>query len=171
MKRVQKNVLGFLLAIVLVVVGSPISVHAEEAVQQMEIQKNVSDAAKRTPVYKGLYDFEVPGGVRANRITSVSLGATPRSNEILIDVSTSTNFAAKKIGVRDVYVQEKVWYGWKTIAQAADYDESTSLFSAQIHCTNAEKGKTYRILCTHYATDSSGAEYTQANQTEEFVYN
>lgn len=170
MKRVQKNVLGFLLAVVLVVVGSPIHVHAEEEVWQMEIQRNVSDTEKKTPAYKGLYDFEIPGGVRANRIASVSLGATPKSNEILIDVSTSTNFVAKKVGVRDVYVQEKVWYGWKTIAQAADYDENTSLFSAQIHCTNAEKGKTYRVLCTHYATDSSGAEYTQTNETQEFVY-
>ncbi len=169
MKRVQKNVLGFLLTVVFVVVGSPIPVHAEEAIQQMEIQRNVSDPSQ--PTYHGLYDLELPKGVRANRISAASLGVTPRSDEILIEVGTSTNFVAKKIGVKDLFVQEKVWYGWKTIAQAADYDENTSSFGGQVHCTNAEKGKTYRVVCTHYAIDSNGAERTLANESEEFVYN
>jgi len=165
-----KKILGLTLAIVLAVVANPVSVSAKESVQNMVIIGEHGDE-HTFKSYEGENNFETSKMARSGGIVAASLVVTPRSNEIYIAMSTTTSFIASKVGVKNVYVQEKVWYGWKTIAQAADYDTNSNVFGGSCKCTNATKGKTYRVLCTHYAIESNGTEHTVANQSEEFVYN
>ena len=169
--KFTKRFLGVALSMMVAVVSNPMNVSAEEAVQTMQIIEVNSEVEDTEVTYEGVNNFEQSQLMRGSSITGANLTVTPRTSEILIEFSTTCSFTATKVGVRDVYVQEKVWYGWKTIAQAADYDTNSNFFSGQASCTNAEKGKTYRVLCTHYAIDSNGTEHTASNQSEEFVYN
>lgn len=166
-----KKILGLGLAIVLAFTANPVSVSAKEIIETMKVVNCEVIGGDNDVVYEGENDFEMSKYARGNSIISASLRVTPRTDEILIEVVTGCSFVASKVGVRDIYVQEKVWYGWKTIAQAAGYSENLTTYSGQCHCTNATKGKTYRVLCTHYAIESNGTEHTVANQSEEFVYN
>lgn len=169
--KLTKRFLGLALTLMVATVSTPMNVFAEESVQTMQIVETNPEVNNVEETYEGLNNFEQSPYMRGNSIIGANLTVTPRTNEILISMSTTANFTATKIGVREVYVQEKVWYGWKTIAQAADYTTNTNAFGGEASCTNAEKGKTYRVLCTHYAIDSNGIEHTASNQSTEFVYN
>ena len=172
MRIVKRNIMGLLLSLVLIVSCS-INVMAADVVQNMEFQQICLDGMGENDqvVYEGIYNCKNSPLMRSPIISAASLRVTPRSNEIYIEITTSCNFTATKVGVSDVLVQEKVWYGWKTIASGSDYELNSTSFSGSTHCTTAQKGKTYRVLCTHYAIESNGTKHTVANQSEEFVYN
>lgn len=169
--KFAKRFLGIALSMVIAMIGNSMTVSAEELVQTMQITEMNSVAEDVEVVYEGINNFERSVQSRGNGIISATLNVTPRTNEILIEMSTTCSFIATKVGVKNVYVQEKVWYGWKTIAKAADYAANSNTFGGDASCTNAEKGKTYRVLCTHYAIESNGTEHIVENQSEEFVYN
>lgn len=169
--KLTKSILGIALSMVIAIVSSPMNVSAEEAVRVMQIVEVNEATDEAGTVYEGVNNFTKSQNMRGNTIATANLTVTPRTNEILVSVSTIASFTATKIGVKELYVQEKVWYGWKTIAQAADYNVNSNAFGGQVSCTNATKGKTYRVLCTHYAIESNGTEHIVANQSEEFVYN
>ena len=83
--------------------------------------------------------------------------------------TTSSAGPAKVIGVKDIKVQQKVWYGWKTVF-ISDGTESNdrSTFAADLVYPDAIKDKTYRVICTHYA-DVDGYEEV-VNDTGAFKY-
>lgn len=157
MNSLKSKMLGLLLAVVVVCFNNPAQAFAADGNGAVS--------------YQGLYNVETSVQMRAPNITSASLGVTPRSNEILVEVYTGCNFVAKEIGTRNVYVQEKVWYGWKTIAQASNSEKNATSCAFSAHCTNATKGETYRVICTHYAIESNGTEHKIDNESETFVYN
>lgn len=169
--KFTKRFLGLALSMIVAITGSSMTASAETLVQTMQMAEADVLVKSVENVYEGVNNFERLVQSRGNGIIAASLNVTPRTSDILIDVSTTCSFIASKVGVREVYVQEKVWYGWKTIAQAADYNTNSNVFSGETSCTNAVKGKTYRVLCTHYAIESNGTEHTVSNQSEEFVYN
>lgn len=169
--RNVKRFLGLALAAILAFTVNPVSVSAKESVENMNVVAESNNIIEEDVVYEGESNFEMSRMARGSSISAASLRVTPRTDEILIEMITGCSFVASKVGVRDVYVQEKVWYGWKTIAQAADYNTNVTSFVGSCHCTNATKGKTYRVLCTHYAIESNGTEHVVENQSEEFVYN
>ncbi len=83
--------------------------------------------------------------------------------------TTSCVGPAKVIGVKDIKVQQKVWYGWKTVFTsdgAESYD--CSIFGADLVYPDAIKDKTYRVICTHYA-DQDGYEEVE-NDTGAFKF-
>lgn len=175
MKRLLKRLIGIGLAsMMLVLVNSPINVLAADSVEILQAI-TVSDAeiiSEDAVVYEGIYNFEGSAFARGNNIATASLKITPRSDEILIECITSCTFDATRIGVRDLYVQEKTWYGWKTIAYLSDtYLEDIGSYSFSTHCRTAQKGETYRVLCTHYAFEEDGTEHIVENESEEFLYN
>jgi len=86
-----------------------------------------------------------------------------------IDISTGAVGTASVIGVKDIKIQKKVWYGWSTVAicDGAESHDHT-MMGISIPYANAEKGATYRITCIHYA-DVDG--YIEGeNDTGAFVY-
>lgn len=175
MKRLLKRLIGIGLAsVILMMVNRPMNALAADSVEIIQINSlsNEETIPEDAVVYEGIYNFEGSQFERGNNITTASLKVTPRSDEIIIEVITSCSFNATRIGVRNVYVQEKVWYGWKTIAFLENaYEENSGSYAGGGPCKTAEKGKTYRVLCTHYAIESNGTEHIVENQSEEFVYN
>ncbi|MBQ2804138.1 MAG: hypothetical protein IJF07_09605 [Lachnospiraceae bacterium] len=91
------------------------------------------------------------------------------SDGMLIEMNTDTVSQASVIGVKDIKIEKKVWYGWKTVAVAdGAEDTNTNSFLCHVVYANAEVGETYRVTCTHYA-DVDG--YTEAvHQSGEFVF-
>ena len=83
--------------------------------------------------------------------------------------TTSCIGAAKVIGVKDIKVQQKMWYGWKTVLTsdgAESYD--SAIFAADLKYADAIKDRTYRVICTHYA-DLDGYEEA-VNDTGAFKF-
>lgn len=69
-----------------------------------------------------------------------------------MDIITGTVGVASVLGIKDVVVKKKVWYGWKTVAissGAEDYNQTS--FGISLTYSDAEYGETYRITCVHYA--------------------
>lgn len=88
---------------------------------------------------------------------------------LVMTFTTSSAEPAKVIGVKDIKVQQKVWYGWKTVL-ISDGTElyDSSIFAADLIYSDAIKDKTYRVICTHYA-DVDGYEEV-VNDTGAFKY-
>ena len=56
------------------------------------------------------------------------------------------------IGVKDIKVQQKVWYGWKTVLTSDGAEnQNENMFMGELTYPDAEVGKTYRVTCIHYA--------------------
>ena len=56
------------------------------------------------------------------------------------------------IGVKDIKVQQKMWYGWKTVMTSNGAEnQNDAVFCTSLTYPDAVNGKTYRVLCTHYA--------------------
>lgn len=87
-----------------------------------------------------------------------------------IDIATGAVGVASVLGVKDVKIQKKTWYGgWKTVATSSGGEsKDRSTMGITILYGNAEKDATYRILCVHYA-DVDG--YTECdNDSGSFVF-
>lgn len=74
------------------------------------------------------------------------------TNGLEMNFSTSSYKISSVIGVKDIKVQQKMWYGWKTVFTsdgAENYDEC--VFMGEVTYPDAVVGKTYRVTCVHYA--------------------
>ncbi len=75
------------------------------------------------------------------------------------------------IGVKDIKVQQKMWYGWKTVFAskgAENYNED--MFATEVTYPDAVDGKTYRVTCTHYANYDVYEEAENDTGAFKFVY-
>lgn len=69
-----------------------------------------------------------------------------------ITIFTGTTDISPIVGVKDIKVEQKVWYGWKEVAFADGAEVAdTSGMSVHMTFTGAVKDETYRVRCTHYA--------------------
>ena len=86
-----------------------------------------------------------------------------------VDFMVHANGRASEIGIKDIKIQKKVWYGWKTVATSAGAEATNvTSFACSILYSGAEYGETYRISCVHYA-DVDG--YTEVeNEIDSFVF-
>lgn len=74
------------------------------------------------------------------------------TNGLEMTFSTSSLLMSSVIGVKDIKVQQKMWYGWKTVFTsdgAENYNED--VFMGAVTYPDAVVGKTYRVTCVHYA--------------------
>ena len=66
--------------------------------------------------------------------------------------TTSCVDVASVIGVKDIKVQQKMWYGWKTVMTSNGGENyNQEVFGGDLTYPDAVNGKTYRVICTHYA--------------------
>lgn len=107
---------------------------------------------------------------RDHMLYNCTLGVVCGSNGVIVEIHTNFSTTADEIGVKDVVLQEKTWYGWKDIKISDGSEKNSDVFSASATYTGAEKGKTYRAKCTHYAV-YGGKTQTLTSQTAEMVYN
>lgn len=85
--------------------------------------------------------------------------------------TTSCAGEAKVIGVKDIKVQQKMWYGWKTV-MTSDGGEvyNHGLFGADLVYPDAIKDKTYRVIATHYADVDGYEEVVNDTGAFKFTY-
>lgn len=103
-------------------------------------------------------------------LTGCTLGIGAASNGVEVSFVTGANQSANEIGVKNVVLQEKTWYGWKNIPISDHYKSNSDIYSGGVVYTGASKGTTYRVYCTHYAKFGS-TELTLYNISSELVYN
>lgn len=75
-----------------------------------------------------------------------------KTEGLVMTFSTSAVKISSVIGVKDIKVQQKMWYGWKTVFTsegAENYNED--IFMCETTYPDAVNGKTYRVTCVHYA--------------------
>ena len=112
----------------------------------------------------------------SNLLTSPSLlacnvGIGIADNGLLMSFDTNATQIADEIGVKNVILQEKTWYGgWKDIPANNYCTYNSDFYAGDIVYTAATKGTTYRIKCTHYAKFGS-TELTLDNTSSELTYN
>lgn len=104
-------------------------------------------------------------------LAGCNLGIGIASNGVEITFATSSTESASEIGVKNVVLQEKQpGGGWKSIPISNHYARGTDDYFGGVVYTGAQKGRTYKVSCTHYAI-IDGHEYTLNSQTGELVYN
>lgn len=103
-------------------------------------------------------------------LAACTVGLGIASNGVSISFVTSANQAADEIGVKNIVLQEKTWYGWKDLPISNLYTSNSDMYVGGVTYTNAEKGKTYRVHCTHYAKYGN-TELTLYNESDNLVYN
>ena len=148
-KRKQKS--GRIVALVLALIFA-FSVPAQEAHAEEAYLNSISDVRPITT----MLDCEI-------------IMAFKMDEGLCMTFTTSCIGAAKVIGVKDIKVQQKMWYGWKTVLTsdgAESYD--SAIFAADLKYADAIKDRTYRVICTHYA-DLDGYEEA-VNDTGAFKF-
>lgn len=90
------------------------------------------------------------------------------SRGMLAELFVQTNDVASIVGIKDIKIQKKVWYGWSTVATSNGGENTDSSgYGCSVLYSGAEKGSTYRVLCTFYG-DADGY-HELAGQTDGFV--
>lgn len=162
-KRMRKGrtIIAFLLALFFVVSAPAQEVQAEEYNENTTLTVVV---ANKTPEYD-------PYGVQplTTMFNCQIIMAFSADEGLVMTFTTSCVGLAKVIGVKDIKVQQKMWYGWKTVL-VSDGAESVdrASFAADLTYPDAIKDKTYRVICTHYA-DYDGYEES-VNDTGAFQF-
>ena len=90
---------------------------------------------------------------------------------LIMTFTTASMGDASVIGVKDIKVQQKVWYGWKTVATSdgtEGYDQA--IFAADVIYPDAIKDKTYRVIATHYADVDGYEEVVNDTGAFKFTY-
>lgn len=117
-------------------------------------------------------DPDLLGGVMPyTMLTNCIITASKCSEGMAIDISTGTVGESSVLGVKDVKVLKKTWYGgWKTVAvsDGGEVYNRTTMGISLVY-KGAEEGATYKITCVHYGNVNGYIEYT--NDGSEFVYN
>lgn len=95
--------------------------------------------------------LETAAPVTRTMISSRFIDVGTDSQGMVITITTAVTKKASVVGVKDVKIYKKVWYGWKEVA-TSDGGEALDCVSmnVKIHYTNAEIGETYKITCVHY---------------------
>lgn len=162
-KRMRKGrtIVAFLLALFFAVSAPAQEVQAEEYNENTTLTVVV---ANKTPEYD-------PYGVQpvTTMFNCQIIMAFKADEGLSMTFTTSSAGESKVIGVKDIKVQQKVWYGWKTVF-ISDGAESynCAIFAADLVYPDAIKDKTYRVICTHYA-DVDGYEES-VNDTGAFKF-
>ncbi|HJA91625.1 MAG TPA: hypothetical protein H9717_00630 [Candidatus Eisenbergiella merdipullorum] len=115
------------------------------------------------------------GNSNVNLLSSPSLSACVvglkiANDGLYITFDTTATQTANEIGVKNVVLQEKTWYGWKDMPISNYCTYNSDVYSGDIVYTLATKGTTYRVKCTHYAKFGS-TELTLDNTSSELKYN
>lgn len=107
----------------------------------------------------------------SDSLAGCNLGIGIASNGVSITFATNATGTASEIGVKNVVLKEKQpGGGWKDIPISNHYARGTDDYYGGVTYTGAQKGRTYKVSCTHYAI-IDGHEYTLNSQTGELVYN
>ena len=93
------------------------------------------------------------------------------SNGLEMTFSTSSFLDSSVIGVKDIKVQQKMWYGWKTVFTSDGAENHNEcVFMGSVTYPDAINGKTYRVTCVHYADHDGYEEAENDTGAFKFIY-
>lgn len=91
------------------------------------------------------------------------------SDGLVVDIATGASQTASSLGIKNIKIEQKKWYGWKLVATAEDVEvQNRASLGISLLYTGAEYGETYRVSCVHYGTVDSYTE--EENVTPGVVY-
>ncbi len=121
--------------------------------------------------------MEMPQDVRVNPNTRTVLASCTitygmSSSGLHVEITTAcANGSASSLGVKDVKIQKKVWWGWDTIATSSGgQDTNCHEVGIQFDYAGVEVGQTYRISCVHYGTYDVYTDLYNETSAFEFRY-
>lgn len=162
---------SMMMVMVLLFTCNSMSVLAEEEIMILQLEaESAWGMEEDSNVIYGQNNTHQNAFARAATIVNADLRVSCVSNGIRFEVATGTNVISSEIGVKNIKVQKKVWYGWETVATSSGYDTDTDMYSGASTYTGAKKAETYRITCTHYAK-GSGFNLSIENSTSDFIFN
>ncbi len=109
-------------------------------------------------------------GVPYTMLVNCIIGVSKCSEGMAIDISTETVGKSSVLGVKDVKVLKKTWYGgWETVAvsDGGEVKDRTTMGISLVY-KGAVEGATYKITCVHYGNVNGYIE--GENDSGEFVY-
>lgn len=165
-----RRVLSLALAVACLVNVSPLEANAAEAGNYANEEVEVL-TAEISELPEGYFD-----DLQNSRavLTNCKIMLTFSSDGMQIEIFTGTTGIVPVVGIKDIKVQQKVWYGWKTVAVASGGERTdTSGLGLMVTYDEAIKDETYRVTCVHYAdlTYDGVENYTEGeNDTGEFVF-
>ena len=117
-----------------------------------------------------LSDFKPSINNTRTALNDCTILFTKSSAGLHVEITTGcANGTASYLGVKDIKIEQKVWYGWKTVATSSGAQQSNcSITGLQFNYANVTVGETYRISCVHYG-DYDGY-HELSNQTSGFVF-
>ena len=120
---------------------------------KVQAEEVISTEATDMPTTVSVTTADYNSGVRPlTTMTDCEIVLAFTLNGLEMTFSTSSFKVSSVIGVKDIKVQQKMWYGWKTVMTsdgAENYNED--IFMAGLTYPDAVNGKTYRVTCVHYA--------------------
>ncbi|WP_276950656.1 hypothetical protein [Acetatifactor muris] len=168
-KKVGQRFLGVLLTVLLSVEASGFISMAAET----DVLENAMDEYHDVVVLEAVVveDLELSSGSSPyTMLADCMISVGEESDGMHIDISTGTVGTASVLGVKDIKIWKKNWYGgWDLVATSKggeSYNRSTT--GVMIVYPGAVKGATYKITCVHYGNVNG---YTEGeNDSGEFVY-
>ena len=130
MKKWRVTAIALLMVMIFATPMSGLKVQAEESIQSEMANVDITIANKE--------------------VGYNSFGVQPLTT--LFDCEIILAFTTKGLEMTFTKVQQKMWYGWKTVMTsdgAENHDEE--VFGGGLIYPDAVSGKTYRVTCIHYA--------------------
>lgn len=166
MIRQVKKIIMWITLVVIVVSSMNLTVLAEE--MTVEDEEGIENLEAQIDYYHANSDSGIATIATVFGDTSITVGRSSEGMKIFI--VTSTDQTATKIGVKDIKVKHKVWWGWETVkTSSGGYLENTSGMSCTIVYENAVQGDSYKIYCVHFAEIDGYHEVV--SETTDFIYN
>ena len=169
MKKMQK-LAGMILSVVFLLNFPLLEVSAAELNSSTDDGIEIMECSVGE-VPEGYFDYlQKARAAFADCLISVGFG----SEGMDIEIMTGTNAIVPVVGVKDIRVEQKVWYGWKLVAVSTGAEDTdTSAISVHVVFRGAIKDKTYRVTCIHYAdlVYDDVEEYVEGyNNTGDFIF-
>ena len=163
MIRRMRNVFSCILAVVLLLNCMDMKVFAAEFPEENAEDVEVLEAI----IERFEPEFDI---MPITRISDATISVSRSDKGMEIFITTMTNEVSSVIGVKDIKVKHKVWWGWDTVATSTGgcvYDASA--MSCTLYYAGAIQGDSYKISCVHYA-DVDGY-HELPSETTDFIYN
>lgn len=162
MKRVLQMIMSVAVMVAMLVGNSDFTCLTAEAAD-MELLDEAPEVLEAEIV--DIEEEAMPYTALAQCIISIS----GHDDGMYIDITTGAIGRASVIGVKDIKIQRKFWYGWSLVATSDGGEvNDRTMMAVCITYANAVKDATYRITCVHYGDVN---EYVETeNDTGAFVY-
>lgn len=161
--KTQKKIVAFIIAL-----AFAIGIPAQE-VRAQEMNANEPSISEVT-IYEG-QEVVTYGIQPRTTMLNCDIIMAFRTEGLVMSFTTSCLGTASVIGVKDIKVQQKMWYGWKTVLTSSGAEsKDDAIFACDLTYSEAVKGKTYRVLCTHYANVDVYEEFENDTGAFKFTY-